>query len=138
VKSLPPFARAPAEMSEHRSISTIADRWIAEAIANKAMSEGEAIDCKYSSILDSLMFDEPTAGWMVIRMISQDVGVDPVDDIFGMGPLSSFVFHHGLDFRKAIHEVWKANQRFREQYKMVVFRDLAEAIIAPDDIAGRQ
>jgi len=125
-------------MSEHQSISTIADRWIAEAIANKAVPEGEAIDCEYSSILDLLMFDEPTAGWMVIKMISQDCGVDPVDDVFGMGPLSSFVFHHGVDFRKAIHKVWKVDQRFREHYKMVVFRDLAEAIIAPDDIAGRQ
>ncbi len=123
-------------MSEYSKISLIANGWITEAIENQAEPTGELVASDYASILDSLMFDDPASGWAALQAISQDRRVNSIDDVFGMGPLSSFIFHHGTDFREAIHDFWKADKRFRGQYKMVVFSDLAEAIIAPDDIAG--
>lgn len=123
-------------MSEYSKISSVVNGWIAEAIANQAVPAGEPVNSEYCSMLDSLMFDDPESGWAALQAISQDGRVDSVDDVFGMGPLSSFIFHHGTDFREAIHDFWKTDQRFRDQYKMIVFGDLAEAIISPDDIAG--
>jgi hypothetical protein len=123
-------------MNEYSKISSVVNGWIAEAIANQAVRAGEPVDSEYSSILDSLMFDNPASAWAALQAISQDGRIDSVGDVFGMGPLSSFIFHHGTDFREAIRNFWKTDQRFREHYKMVVFCDLAEAIIAPDNIAG--
>ena len=125
-------------MAECSQVIYVAYGWITEAIANQAVEKGEAIDSEFSLILDALMSDAPAKGWAVLKAISQDRRVSAVDDVFGMGPLSSFILHHGLDFRKAIHEFWDMHQGFQEQYKMVVFCDLAEAIISPDNIAGNR
>ena len=123
-------------MTEYSKVISVADGWISEAIANQAVKEGEALHDEYSEMLDALMFKETATGWAVLKAISQHRRVSTVDDVFGMGPLSSFIFHHGMDFRKAIQDSWRLNQGFQEHYKMVVFSDLAEAIISPDNISG--
>jgi hypothetical protein len=123
-------------MTDCQRITSIADGWITEAIANQAVPAGEAIDDEFSYALGSLMFEDPAIAWAVLKTISQDHRVDVVDDVFGMGPLSSFVLHHGTDFQKPIHDFWRADLRFREQYKMVLFCDEAEALISPDNITG--
>ncbi len=121
--------------AEYSKVVSVADGWITEAIANQAVEKGEAIDCEFSWMLDALMSEEPATGWAVLKAISGNHRVAAVDDVFGMGPLSSFIFHHGMDFRKAIYDFWSTHHAFQEQYKMVVFGDIAEAIISPDKIA---
>jgi hypothetical protein len=123
-------------MTERPDTDAIAEAWIAERLANLAVAQGEPIEVEYTDLLYGLIFEQPSLAWEVLKKISSDPLADPVDDVFGIGPLSSFIFGCGLDFREEIHGFWKLNYRFRQQYKMVVFRDIAEAIIAPDNIAG--
>ncbi|AMU93606.1 hypothetical protein AOA14_03170 [Sphingopyxis terrae subsp. terrae NBRC 15098] len=123
-------------MTECPDTEAIAEAWIAERLANLTVAQGEPIEVEYTDLLDGLIFAQPSMAWEALKNISRDERVDPVDDVFGMGPLSSFIFQCGVDFREEIHDFWKLNYRFREQYKMVVFRDIAEAIIAPDSIVG--
>ncbi|APZ99296.1 hypothetical protein BWQ93_12985 [Sphingopyxis sp. QXT-31] len=122
------------QMTEYPDTGAIAEAWIAERLANLTVAQGEPIEVEYTDLLDGLIFAQPSVAWEALKNISRDQRVDPVDDVFGMGPLSSFIFRCGVDFRKEIHDFWKLNSRFRGQYKMVVLRDIAEAIVAPDSI----
>lgn len=123
-------------MSDCSDTDAIAKAWIAESLANLTIALGEPIEVEYADLLDWLIFSQPSVAWEVLKNISRDQRVDPVDDVFGIGPLSSFILRCGTEFHENIHDFWKLDYRFREQYKMVVFTDIAEAIIAPDSIAG--
>jgi hypothetical protein len=123
-------------MTDRLDTDAIAEAWIAERLVNLSVARGEPTEAECTDLLDGLIFAQSSAAWEVLKKISLDQRVDPVDDVFGMGPLSTFVLRSGAEFREKIHDFWKLNYRFREQYKMVVFRDIAEAIIAPDGIAG--
>ncbi len=115
-------------------IEAIADGWIKEALANKKCSEVDGRDLKYFLEISDLIGRDPPTAWAILKSISEDYRVDKIDDDFGMGILSSFVFHHGVEFRYEIRDFWKLSYRFRQHYKMVIFCDLAEAAIFPEII----
>lgn len=114
----------PAEVEAEQ----LAAAWIVEAVEN-ANPDPEGISDAYSDALDSLIFNDPSRAWLVIKAISRSNLAPEVEASFGMGPLSSFIFHNGLDCRREIRALWDESPRFKEQYKNVVFDDLAAQIL---------
>lgn len=109
-------------------VEQFAAAWVIEAVANGNPGP-DGIDDTYSAALDSLIFNDPSQAWLVIKTISRLDLTPDVEASFGMGPLSSFIYHNGLDCRRDIRSFWDESPQFKEQYKNVVFDSLAAQIL---------
>lgn len=108
------------KMKKDFSNLEIAEGWISDMSIDEGIIDPDRESFFYDT-LDGYIYSNPSRSWDIIKEISKRKLPPWIIENFSAGPLSSFVYRNGIDFKSEIKKFYKENKNFRDCYGGVIF-----------------